>query len=64
MIFIDTRTYAKKQVIVCNINLVEPKNYDLLYGMDRFGGEIHIYTQFKQLKPLIVISVHGLNILE
>ena len=55
VIFVDTRIYMKKQYILCNIDLIEPKNYDMLYGMDRFGGELHIYTQFV---PWIVISIH------
>ena len=62
VIFVDTRTYVKNKpsrlYITCNIDLIEPKNYQLLEGIEKFGGEIHIYTQFKQIVPWIVISIY------
>lgn len=72
IIFVDTRAYQsnhkannignnisdnKPPYITCNIDLIEPRNYELLGGIERFGGEIHVYTQFK-LGPWIVISIY------
>lgn len=61
IIFVDTRSYVKdypsRLYINCSIDLIEPKNYELLEGIEKFG-EIHIYTQFKQIAPWIVISIH------
>ncbi len=60
VIFVDTRAYNEQTrlYITCTIDLIEPNKYQLLEGIERFGGEIHVYTQFKQIVPWIVISIH------
>ena len=60
VIFVDTRTYNEQDrlYITCNINVIEPGNYKQLEGIEKYGGEIHVYTQFKQIVPWVVISIH------
>jgi hypothetical protein len=55
VILVDVRAYTSKPFVVCNIDVVEPKRFDLLEGIEKFANEIHIYTQYI---PWIVISVY------
>lgn len=55
VVLLDTRTYASKTHIGCNITLLEPKRYDLLTGIETFASEIHLYTQYY---PWLVISIY------
>lgn len=59
-IVVDVRAYNEpsRNYITCTLDLIEPKNYQALEGIEKFGGEIHVYTQFKQFAPWIVISIH------